>query len=121
MFIYFLFSVNQGGVPFHPPPIIHQIVPSAIGVAIPPRIIQSNPNAVAYKAPEYYQQQEPIITKHVYFHSAPEDDEQPIVQIKQQIVPPQKHYKIIFIKAPASGIRQAVQVPAIPQVMKNVI
>lgn len=63
--------------------------------------------------------QEPIITKHVYFHTAPEEDEQPQrVQIRQQIVSPQKHYKIIFIKAPSNGISQDIQVPAHPQVIK---
>ena len=63
------------------------------------------------------EQQEPIITKHVYVHTAPEDDEQTRVQIKQQIARPQKHYKIIFIKAPSSG-QVTQQVPAYPQVIK---
>ena len=62
-------------------------------------------------------QGEPIITKHFYVHAAPEEEEQ-AVQIKEQIVRPQKHYKIIFIKAPSSGLSQAAQqAAAIPQVI----
>ena len=62
---------------------------------------------------------EPIITKDVYFHTAPEEDEQPSVQIQQQFVQPQKHYKIIFIKAPSSGLSQVTQqVPVYPQVIE---
>ena len=60
---------------------------------------------------------EPIITKHFYVHAAPEEEEQS-VQIKEQIVRPQKNYKIIFIKAPSSGVNQAAQqAAAFPQVI----
>lgn len=77
----------------------------------------SNGGNRAYKT--VIKQGEPIITKHFYVHAAPEEEEQ-AVQVKEQIVRPQKHYKIIFIKAPSSGVSQAAQqAAAFPQVINS--
>ena len=60
----------------------------------------------------------PTITKNFYVYAAPEEEEEQAVQVQEQIVRPQKHYKIIFIKAPSSGLSQAAQqAAAISQVI----
>jgi Domain of unknown function (DUF243) len=43
------------------------------------------------------------ITKHFYVHEAPEEASNVRIEEKEIQVRPQKHYKIIFIKAPSGG------------------
>ena len=45
----------------------------------------------------------PQITKHFYVHEAPEDPQNVEIREKEINVRPQKHYKIIFIKAPSAS------------------
>lgn len=60
---------------------------------------------------------EPQITKHFYVHEAPEEEEHVNVQEKEINVRPQKHYKIIFIKAPSgSNAIGGSSAPVFPQV-----
>lgn len=49
--------------------------------------------------------------QHIYVHVPPPDDEQEVRQQQIQAATPQKHYKIIFIKAPSapSVSQQAIQ------------
>jgi Domain of unknown function (DUF243) len=51
---------------------------------------------------------EPIVHKHFYIHSAPEESEEQ-QQPQQVVVRPQKHYKIIFVKAPSYSSPSQVQ------------
>lgn len=51
--------------------------------------------------------QTPIINKHFYIHSAPEDhDEQQIVRYVN-VGRPQKNYRVVFINAPSSSVSKA--------------
>ncbi|KAL5289616.1 hypothetical protein ACFFRR_009589 [Megaselia abdita] len=63
-----------------------------------------------------FPQQKPIIHKHIYVHVPPasieKDDEHP--RIRSKPFTPQKHYKIIFIKAPSQSIR-----PILPAVSSH--
>jgi len=43
------------------------------------------------------------VSKHFYIHEAPEEEQNVRTEDKEVVVRPQKHYKIIFIKAPSSG------------------
>lgn len=49
--------------------------------------------------------------QHIYVHVPPPEDEQEVRQQQIQAATPQKHYKIIFIKAPSapSVSQQAIQ------------
>ncbi|KAF7263148.1 hypothetical protein GWI33_003561 [Rhynchophorus ferrugineus] len=63
---------------------------------------------------EYIPQSSPVtIQKHLYFHVAPPDPEEFIPQKQDQSLPRQKHYKIIFIKAPTYNIPQMVSQRAV--------
>lgn len=54
---------------------------------------------------------EPVVTKNVYVHVAPEEPEfVPAVRVHEP-APPRKHYKIIFIKAPSPPKYQAPVIP----------
>lgn len=60
-------------------------------------------------------QQAPVIHKHVYVHVPPPEPtyyapKRPVVQ-----PPPQKHYKIVFIKAPTPPPPTVPDIPLIPQ------
>uniref|UniRef100_T1GEQ4 DUF243 domain-containing protein n=1 Tax=Megaselia scalaris TaxID=36166 RepID=T1GEQ4_MEGSC len=61
-------------------------------------------------------QMKPIVHKHIYVHVPPpsieQEEEQP--RIKSRPVTPQKHYKIIFIKAPSPSIS-----PILPPVQNH--
>lgn len=46
----------------------------------------------------------PIIHKHVYFFRAVPEPEYTTPKPKREVVAPQKHYRILFIKAPAPPI-----------------
>ncbi|XP_013189297.1 uncharacterized protein DDB_G0283357 [Amyelois transitella] len=56
--------------------------------------------------------QTPQVFKHFYIHAAPEDEDSPKLRTPLVLPPPQKHYKIIFIKAPTQlSSTQFVPVP----------
>ncbi|EJY57581.1 AAEL017015-PA [Aedes aegypti] len=59
--------------------------------------------------------QQAIIQKHIYVHVPPPEPEEVRVQRPLQVAPAQKHYKIIFIKAPSAPAYQAPQIPLQPQ------
>ncbi|CAH0703584.1 unnamed protein product [Spodoptera exigua] len=69
------------------------------------------------KYQQYYQvQHQPAqVFKHFYVHAAPEEHEE--VKVRKPIVlpPPQKHYKIIFVKAPSESSAPQVIAPVQPQ------
>lgn len=68
---------------------------------------------------EYYrqQQQQPAqVFKHFYLHSAPEEPEEPKYRQVPVLPPPQKHYKIIFIKTPS---QQAAAPQLVPVQQQN--
>ncbi|CAH0720820.1 unnamed protein product, partial [Brenthis ino] len=67
-------------------------------------------------APQYGPpQQQPIVHKHVYVHVPPPDNEQPAPRKPVHVPPPQKHYKIVFIKAPTPPTPTAPVIPVQPQ------
>lgn len=74
------------------------------------------PSAPEYGAPIYEApQQQQLITKNVYVHVAPEEHEEVIPLRTVQPKAPQKHYKIIFIKAPSPPQQQVQAIPEQPQ------
>ncbi|XP_060810902.1 uncharacterized protein LOC106131783 [Amyelois transitella] len=67
-------------------------------------------------APQYGPpQQQPIVHKHVYVHVPPPDNEYPAPRKQIYVPPPQKHYKIVFIKAPTPPTPTAPVIPVQPQ------
>lgn len=60
-------------------------------------------------------QQAPIVHKHVYVHVPPPDNEYPAARKQIYVPPPQKHYKIVFIKAPTPPTPTAPVIPLQPQ------
>ncbi|XP_014228231.1 repetitive proline-rich cell wall protein [Trichogramma pretiosum] len=70
-----------------------------------------------YPAPVYGQPaQQPVIHKHVYVHvPPPEAPEYKAPKYVAPAPPPQKHYKIVFIKAPTPPTPTAPAIPALPQ------
>ncbi|KAI5633145.1 hypothetical protein NE865_14158 [Phthorimaea operculella] len=61
-----------------------------------------------------WQQAPAQVFKHFYVHAAPEEPEQPRIPPAINLPPPQKHYKIIFIKAPTQTVYQPQYIP-VPQ------
>lgn len=67
-------------------------------------------------APQYGPpHQAPIVHKHVYVHVPPPDNEYPAPRKQIYVPPPQKHYKIVFIKAPTPPTPTAPIIPVQPQ------
>lgn len=67
-------------------------------------------------APQYGPpHQAPIVHKHVYVHVPPPDNEYPAARKPIHVAPPQKHYKIVFIKAPTPPTPTAPVIPVQPQ------
>ncbi|KAG6457417.1 hypothetical protein O3G_MSEX010294 [Manduca sexta] len=66
-------------------------------------------------APQYGPPQQPIVHKHVYVHVPPPDNELPAPRKPIYVPPPQKHYKIVFIKAPTPPTPTAPIIPVQPQ------
>ncbi|NP_001166627.1 extensin [Bombyx mandarina] len=66
-------------------------------------------------APQYGPPQQPIVHKHVYVHVPPPDNEIPAPPKQIYVPPPQKHYKIVFIKAPTPPTPTAPVIPVQPQ------
>ncbi|XP_026761216.1 uncharacterized protein LOC113520151 [Galleria mellonella] len=75
---------------------------------------QSQNSQQKYQQSYQVQQQPAQVFKHFYVHAAPEDDEPPKFRKPIVLPPPQKHYKIIFIKTP-SVQQSAPQVVPIQQ------
>ncbi|KAF5283190.1 hypothetical protein FQA39_LY17382 [Lamprigera yunnana] len=59
--------------------------------------------------------QQPIVHKHVYVHVPPPEQEYPAPRKPIPVVTAQKHYKIIFIKAPTPPTPTAPVIPVQPQ------
>ncbi|XP_044260778.1 predicted GPI-anchored protein 58 [Tribolium madens] len=67
-------------------------------------------------APQYgAPAQQPVVHKHVYVHVPPPEPEVHAPQRPIQVAAPQKHYKIIFIKAPTPPTPTAPVIPVQPQ------
>lgn len=62
---------------------------------------------------------EPIVTKHIYVHAAPEEEDNIRPQGTPQETQKQVHYKIIFIKAPSYASPQQIAAQAAAQVIYN--
>ena len=56
-----------------------------------------------------------IVQKHIYVHVPPPEPEEQHVQRPIPVAQAQKHYKIIFIKAPSAPSYQAPIIPVQPQ------
>lgn len=56
-----------------------------------------------------------VVQKHIYVHVPPPEPEEQFVQRPIPVAPAQKHYKIIFIKAPSPPQYQAPVIPVQPQ------
>lgn len=62
-----------------------------------------------------YPARQPTITKHIYVH-VPQPEKEEIIQPRWiQPSPPNKHYKIIFIKTPDAQKLGPIKIPAQPQ------
>ncbi|KAL1502530.1 hypothetical protein ABEB36_007661 [Hypothenemus hampei] len=57
----------------------------------------------------------PVVQKHVYVHVPPPEKDIPKPRKPIEVAPAQKHYKIIFIKAPTPPTPTAPIIPAQPQ------
>ncbi|XP_050300292.1 uncharacterized protein LOC126738873 [Anthonomus grandis grandis] len=57
----------------------------------------------------------PVVQKHVYVHVPPPEKDVPRPRKPIEVPPAQKHYKIIFIKAPTPPTPTAPIIPAQPQ------
>lgn len=68
-----------------------------------------------YGPPQQQIQQAPTIHKHVYVHVPPPEPEYIQPRKPIQFPPPQKHYKIVFIKAPTAPTPTAPIIPLQPQ------
>nr|NP_001298417.1 extensin-like precursor [Papilio polytes]BAM19088.1 cuticular protein PpolCPT4 [Papilio polytes] len=87
--------------------------PSSYG---PPSTSYGAPSsAYGPPAPQYGPPQQPIVHKHVYVHVPPPDNEIPRPPKQIYVPPPQKHYKIVFIKAPTPPTPTAPVIPLQPQ------
>ncbi|XP_053681630.1 uncharacterized protein LOC128732408 [Sabethes cyaneus] len=62
-----------------------------------------------------YAPPKPIIHKHVYVHVPPPEPEVPVTRKPITVPPPQKHYKIVFIKAPSPPTQAPPVIPPLPQ------
>ncbi|CAG9806508.1 unnamed protein product [Chironomus riparius] len=114
-------------LPYPPPPApaLLQQLPRQIVQNGPPQIPLAFPPSAAINAPrdsygtpaQSYgpPPQQPIITKNVYVHLPPDDEED--IRQPQVIQPqaPRKHYKLIFIKAPEPPRYTAPTIPPTPQ------
>ncbi|XP_055610370.1 uncharacterized protein LOC129757232 isoform X2 [Uranotaenia lowii] len=98
--------LDQGGYNYAPPPQLpQQQPPPSIGV----NSFGSSSSEYGPPAPA------PIIHKHVYVHVPPPDNEIPTTRKPISVPPPQKHYKIVFIKAPVQATPPPPVIPPLPQ------
>ncbi|KAL5283055.1 hypothetical protein ACFFRR_005794 [Megaselia abdita] len=64
----------------------------------------------------------PVVTKDIYIHAAPEEPEEQYSQSKLPNLPPRKHYRIVFIKAPTQNIKQqSIRLSQAPTEEKTII
>lgn len=76
---------------------------------------QYQPSAAEKFHQQYEIQHQPAqVYKHFYVHSAPEEPEPPKPRTPIVLPPPQKHYKIIFVKTPTESQRPQTVVPVQP-------
>lgn len=62
----------------------------------------------------------PIIHKHVYIHIPPPEPDYSAPEVPMETIQPvQKHYRIIFIKAPTMSVPTSAQLPAIQAVTEE--
>ncbi|XP_055383952.1 ESCRT-I complex subunit tsg101-like isoform X2 [Condylostylus longicornis] len=78
---------------------------------LPPSSSSSSSAGASYGPPV----QAPIIHKHVYVHVSPNEPEHQPARKPIVLPPPQKHYKIVFIKAPSPPIPTSPVIPIVPQ------
>lgn len=106
---------RPNAVPFMP-----TIIPDSYGGPPPPPSPSNSYGLPLYGAPEA-ETPAPVIHKHVYIHIPPPEPEygRIDVPIKSAVLPVQKHYRIIFIKAPTMSAPTAVQMPAIQAVTEE--
>nr|XP_026495132.1 early nodulin-75 [Vanessa tameamea] len=90
---------------------------AACVVARPEPPSSYGPPSTSYGVPaaQYGPPQQPIVHKHVYVHVPPPDNELPALRKPVYVPPPQKHYKIVFIKAPTPPTPTAPIIPVQPQ------
>ncbi|KAJ6635127.1 hypothetical protein Bhyg_13710 [Pseudolycoriella hygida] len=96
------------------------IVSVVFGRPEPPSLYQYNPpspsSSYGSPAPQYgVPSQPPVIHKHVYVHVPPPEPEYIAPRRPITFPPPQKHYKIVFIKAPSPPAPTAPVIPLQPQ------
>lgn len=64
----------------------------------------------------------PVVTKDIYIHAAPEEPEEQYSQPQFPNLPPRKHYRIVFIKAPTQSIKQqSIRLSQAPTEEKTII
>lgn len=68
-----------------------------------------------------FQQRPTLVQKHIYVHVPPPDPEDEIIQQRQVAPLPQKHYKIIFIKAPSAPAPSQAQISLAAQSQEKTI
>ncbi|XP_050664541.1 uncharacterized protein LOC126965118 [Leptidea sinapis] len=91
------------------------VVGSTVARPEPPRSYGPPATSYGVPAPQYGPPQQPIVHKHVYVHVPPPDNEPPAPAKQIYVPPPQKHYKIVFIKAPTPPTPTAPVIPVQPQ------
>lgn len=104
-----------------PVPFMPTLIPDSYGGPPPPPVPSNSyglPASSNYGVPET---PAPVIHKHVYIHIPPPEPEYGSFDapIKNSVQPIQKHYRIIFIKAPTMSAPTAVQMPAIQAVTEE--
>lgn len=103
--------------PSSPSPFMPTIIPDTYGG--PPPASPSNSYGLPLDSPQYETETPaPVIHKHVYIHIPPPEPEYAAEIPINSVQPVQKHYRIIFIKAPTMSAPTA-QVPAIQAVTEE--
>lgn len=94
------------------------VIPDTYGPPAPP---PSNSYGLpaAYGPPMEAETPAPIIHKHVYIHIPPPEPDYGVETTPEVVQPVQKHYRIIFIKAPTIAAPTAAQMPAIQAVSEE--
>lgn len=114
--------VQTGPFPNHEPAASHQFLQSAISQIGGVNINSGNLPVTSVQTPNYHQQHSPIVTKDIYIHAAPEEPEEHYTQPQLPNLPPRKHYRIVFIKAPTQNIpQQSIRVSQAPTEEKTII
>ncbi|KAE8747300.1 Cuticle Protein Tweedle 2 [Frankliniella occidentalis] len=101
-----------GGYNYRAPPPPQSSYTSASASSYAP----TGPSSYSSLGPAYgvpATRQEPTVHKHIYVHLAPQEHEVQAPRARPTFAPPQKHYKIVFIKAPTppTPTQQTVELP----------